>query len=373
MILSIVIVLDDAVQSYMDYYYLMDKMILTHLIPTIFMRMVWLYKAKNDMANGKISFPTIIIGSHKDLNKIYQDILKLRYSQGLEVTSIYSNHTNLEIAIPTQSFQVQKLESQLKNTQATYAILALSKEERENVPQYFNILDEKGLMIKIIPELSEYTNQVKINNPIGAPLIDIHTNVMSPVQETFKMAFDWMISIIALLILSPVFFIISCLIKRSSKGPIFYSQERIGQYGKPFIIYKFRSMYIDAEDAGPQLSSMDDDRTTPIGQWIRKYRVDEIPQFLNVLKGDMSIVGPRPERKFYADQIIQNNPEYKNIYKLKPGITSWGMVRFGYASNVEEMTERMQYDLMYVKNFSLLMDFRIIIYTIKTIISGKGV
>jgi lipopolysaccharide/colanic/teichoic acid biosynthesis glycosyltransferase len=132
-------------------------------------------------------------------------------------------------------------------------------------------------------------------------------------------------------------------------------------------------MYINAEKAGPQLSSNQDERTTPIGQWIRKYRIDEIPQFFNVLKGDMSIVGPRPERKFYAKQIIVRNPEYKYIYKIKPGITSWGMVRFGYASNINEMIERMHYDLMYVNNYSILMDFRIIIYTIKTIVSGKGV
>ncbi len=372
--LSIFVVLDDQVTSYRDYYYLMDKMIVTHLIPTISLRLFWLSIAKRNMKNGNVSFPTILIGSHKNLNKIYQDILKLRYSQGLEIVSIFSNQNQLDTPIKIQTYQLNQLESQLKKASATYVILALSKDERENIHQYINTLDEKGYLIKIIPELNDsITTQVKINNPIGAPLIDIHTKILSPAQETIKGILDFTISIIALLVLSPLLIIISLLIKKSSKGPVFYSQERIGQYGQAFTIYKFRSMYLDAEENGPQLSRTSDDRTTPIGQWIRKYRIDEIPQFINVLKGEMSLVGPRPERKFFADQIIKLNPEYKYIYKLKPGITSWGMVRFGYASNVDEMIERMQYDLMYVNNFSLLMDFRIIIYTIKTIVSGKGV
>lgn len=374
LILSIAVVLDDYVESYKDYYYLMSRMILTHLIPTLALRLIWLNIAKRDMRIGKVSFPTIIIGSHIDLKKIYQDILKLRFTQGLEITSILSNQNPLDIPIPKQSFQLNQLENQLKSIPATYAILALSKEEREEMPKYISTLDEKGYLIKIIPELHEYiTTQVKINNPIGAPLIDIQTHIMSPAQEAFKRLFDLTISTIAIIILLPVFLIVSILIKKSSKGPIFYSQERIGQNSQPFTIYKFRSMYINAEKAGPQLSSNQDERTTPIGQWIRKYRIDEIPQFFNVLKGDMSIVGPRPERKFYAKQIILRNPEYKYIYKIKPGITSWGMVRFGYASNINEMIERMHYDLMYVNNYSILMDFRIIIYTIKTIVSGKGV
>ena len=374
LILTFVVVLDDAVETYTDYYFLMNKMVLTHLIPTLSLRLIWLYKAKFDMGNGNVSFPTILIGSHKDLNKIYQDILKLRYIQGLKITSIYSNNKQLDIPLPIQSLELSQIGTQLKNTPATYAILALSKVEREEMSQYISTLDEKGYLIKIIPELNEsLTTHVKINNPIGAALIDIHTNVMSTAQEAFKRGFDLIVSISALIILFPVFIIVSILIRKSSKGKIFYSQERIGQYGKPFTIYKFRSMFTDAEDMGPQLSCSNDNRATPIGLWIRKYRVDEIPQFFNVLRGDMSIVGPRPERKFYADQIIQTNPEYKYIYKLKPGITSWGMVRFGYACNVEEMIERMQYDMMYVNNYSILMDFRIIIYTIKTIISGKGV
>lgn len=374
LVLTFIVVLDDAVETYTDYYYLMNRMFLIHLIPTLFMRLIWLYKAKSDMKSGEVSFSTILIGSHKDLNKIYQDILSLRYTQGLELTSVYSNKKQLDIPLPLQNFELSQIENQLKKSSATYAILALSKDEREELPKYISALDEKGYLIKIIPELHEsLTTHTKITNPIGASLIDIHTHIMSPAQEAFKRGFDLTVSIVALIILFPVFIIVSILIRKSSKGPIFYCQERIGQYGKPFTIYKFRSMYTDAEDTGPQLSYTNDNRATPIGLWIRKYRVDEIPQFLNVLVGDMSIVGPRPERKFYADQIIQRNPEYKYIYKLKPGITSWGMVRFGYASNVEEMIERMQYDMMYVNNYSILMDFRIIIYTIKTIVSGKGV
>ncbi|HRS38068.1 MAG TPA: sugar transferase, partial [Bacteroidia bacterium] len=159
----------------------------------------------------------------------------------------------------------------------------------------------------------------------------------------------------------------------SSRGPIFYSHERIGLHGKPFRIYKFRSMYTDAEKTGrPQLSSHNDPRMTPFGRWMRKIRLDEIPQFWNVLKGDMSIVGPRPERQFFIDQIMQVAPHYRHLQKVRPGITSWGQVKFGYAENVEQMVERLKYDLIYIENMSLALDFKIMTYTVLIILKHKG-
>jgi lipopolysaccharide/colanic/teichoic acid biosynthesis glycosyltransferase len=161
-------------------------------------------------------------------------------------------------------------------------------------------------------------------------------------------------------------------VKVSSPGPAFFKQARIGQHGKPFYIIKYRTMVVNAEANGPALSSKDDKRIISVGRTLRKYRLDEIPQFYNVLVGDMSLVGPRPERQFFIDQIMPVAPHYKHLQRVRPGITSWGMVKYGYAENIEQMIERLKFDILYVENMSLAMDFRIMIYTIKTIIQGRG-
>jgi lipopolysaccharide/colanic/teichoic acid biosynthesis glycosyltransferase len=162
------------------------------------------------------------------------------------------------------------------------------------------------------------------------------------------------------------------MVKFGSKGPIFYQQERIGINGKPFMIIKFRTMYIDAEQRGPQLSSKDDPRITPFGRILRRYRIDEFPQFYNVLRGDMSLVGPRPERQFFIDQIVKQAPHYTHLHRVKPGITSWGQIKYGYAENVEQMIDRMKFDILYIENMSLAMDFKIIVYTVLIMLQGRG-
>ncbi|HPN20691.1 MAG TPA: sugar transferase, partial [Tenuifilaceae bacterium] len=188
-----------------------------------------------------------------------------------------------------------------------------------------------------------------------------------------KQVMDYTFGIIAFIILLPLILALAIIIKLSSKGPILYKQERIGQFGKPFTLLKFRSMYSDAEVKGPALSSKNDPRVTPVGRFMRKTRLDELPNFINVIKGDMSLVGPRPERQFYIDQILKIAPHYIHLQKVKPGITSWGQVKYGYAENVNQMVERLKYDLLYLENMSLIVDFKIIIYTMITVIRGRGV
>jgi lipopolysaccharide/colanic/teichoic acid biosynthesis glycosyltransferase len=169
-----------------------------------------------------------------------------------------------------------------------------------------------------------------------------------------------------------VYLLLAVAVKLGSKGPVLYCHERIGRYGQPFIIYKFRSMYTDAEKEGPALSSKEDPRITPLGRFLRKVRLDEIPQFYNVLMGDMSIVGPRPERQFFIDQIMQVAPHYKHLQKVRPGITSWGQVKYGYAENIDQMVERLKYDIIYIENMSLGVDIKILIYTTLIVLQGRG-
>ncbi len=195
------------------------------------------------------------------------------------------------------------------------------------------------------------------------------TNLQSIVKTTI----DNFLSIISIILLLPVIIILVILIKLSGEGPVIYTQRRVGMHGKPFTIYKFRSMHNGNDEGIQLLSGRNDKRITSVGRLMRKHKLDEIPNFINVLKGEMSLVGPRPEQQYYAERILAKAPDYKLLQSIKPGITSWGQVKYGYASNVEEMIERLEYDLYYFKNRSLLFDLHIVCLTLGIIIKGKGV
>ena len=228
--------------------------------------------------------------------------------------------------------------------------------------------------ISMIPRVYDMlTGAARIGQLDRPSLIRITDYHMTDAELCIKRAFDIVASALGLILLSPLFALIALQVKLSSRGPVFYSQERIGLYGLPFHIYKFRTMVTDAEaDGVPQITHDNDPRITKIGHWLRKYRLDELPQLWNILRGDMSIVGPRPERQYFINRIMTEAPYYCLLYKVRPGLTSWGPIRVGYTDTTEKMIERLNCDIVYVENMSLLLDLKILFFTTGVIIKGKG-
>ena len=376
-ILFFTLILDDVIVSYKNYYTSFLILFLIHFTVTWIPRFAITIITIRKIHNRIIGFNTLIVGSNEKAIEIYKDIENQEKSTGNRIMGFIpvndKNGTQLSGFIP-QLGSLSDLSDIVNQNQIDEVIIALESSEHDSINRIINILNEYQVVIKAIPDLHDIlTGKVKIETIYGTPLIRITHDLMPHWQATVKRIIDLSFSIIALVISVPLVFIIIIGIKLSSRGPVLIKQERMGQFGKPFILYKFRSMYEDAESNGPELTKKDDPRLTPFGRFLRKRKFDEIPNFLNVLKGEMSLVGPRPERQHYINKIIEKAPHYIHLQKVKPGITSWGQVKFGYAENVDQMIKRLEYDLIYIENISLFVDFQIIIYTLATIIKGRNV
>lgn len=204
------------------------------------------------------------------------------------------------------------------------------------------------------------------------PKGQVQPHGMGRMQNSVKRVFDFIIAVGSIILFSPLIFICYILIKLEDGGPAFFKQERIGRYGKPFYIYKFRSMEVDAEKDGPCLYQHENDqRLTRIGKILRRHHLDELPQLWNVVKGDMAFIGPRPERKYFIDQIMEHDPRYELLYAIRPGVTSYATLHNGYTDTMEKMLTRLKMDLYYLEHQSLWMDIKILWYTFANIVSGK--
>ena len=248
-----------------------------------------------------------------------------------------------------------------------------SKTKENDIYTLINRLYPRNVEISVVPSLYDMlTGAAMIDEVSDQPLIHITGHKMSDTELCIKRAFDIIVSAAMLVLLSPLYLILTLLVWYSSKGPVFYRQERIGLHGLPFEIIKFRTMCVHAESEIPQLSADNDPRITKVGKWMRKYRLDELPQFWNILRGDMSIVGPRPERRYFINQIEEKAPYYCMIYKIRPGLTSWGPIKVGYTDTLDKMIRRLNYDIVYIENMSLTLDIKIMFHTIGVIFNGKG-
>lgn len=375
-VLFFAIVLDDDVPRYTNYYQLAIAMFGSHYVLTVIGRLVLTTRNNHRIHRRIIGFNTLLIGGDEKAKAIYDEIEGQKKSSGNRFVG-YVNGSSpvahiMDNYVPRLG-EFANIKNIIKQQQVEEVIIAIESNEHHHVEKIIADLEETGVLIKIIPDTAGMlSGQVKMTAIFGAPLIEVSPHLMPVWQQTLKRAFDIVVSLLFFTIFSPVYIITAAIVWSTSKGPIIYKQQRIGKHGRVFYIYKFRSMHTNAENGTPMLSSSDDSRITPFGKFMRKTRLDEIPQFYNVLKGEMSIVGPRPERQYYIDKIVEKAPHYRFLLKVQPGITSWGQVKYGYAENVDQMVERLKYDILYIENMSLALDFKIMIYTVMTVLKGSG-
>lgn len=370
-------ILDDIVTSPRDYIKYMFCYFTLQFLLTYIPRVCITTRINRRIHRGLIGFNTIIVGSDAKALQVYNSLQQKLPAPGnflIGYVKVEENSEDLLGEHLTYLGSIAQLPDIVSQNHIEELIVTLHNGQRKHIDSLIVLARDHGnLSLRIAPQQQDVLlGTVKTSSVMYEPLIDITPEYLPTWQRILKRGFDIVFSLIALILLLPLYIFLAIGVKKSSPGPIFYRQERIGYHGKPFHIIKFRSMKDNAETSGPMLSSKSDDRITPFGKFMRQYRLDETPQFYNVLIGDMSLVGPRPERQYYIDQITERVPYYPLLLGIKPGITSWGQVKFGYAENVDEMIERLRWDILYIENMSIEMDIKILIYTVMIVLKKEG-
>ena len=366
-----VVVLNDLPRSFPISYELFFVLLGLQFFLTYIPRLVITQSGLRKIKSRELAMNVLIIGAGKKATRIAGDLHRMGYHISGFIPE--DDAAPVEVEKELVAGTLSGLASVVADKKIDELVLAAETEDNKKLLTILYSLYHYKLPIKVLADKLSMLSQVKIKTIRGIPLVNVTENNLSAVEKNIKFVMDKVVSVLVLLIFSPMYLYIAWRVKKDSLGPVFFRQERIGYMGKPFYIYKFRTMYVDAEDNGPLLSSEKDKRITPFGHILRKYRLDEFPQFWNVLKGDMSIVGPRPERKYFIDQIVKKAPFYYLLHNVRPGITSLGMVKYGYANDVDKMIERLKYDILYYENMSLVLDITILIYTVRTVFTGKGI
>ena len=365
------LLLDDIPRSIDIYYKLFFGMFGLQFFITYIPRLLITQSGMRKIKNREWAMKVLIIGAGGKAVRIAHDLYRLGY----DICGFVSEDERTPVKADRNQVlgTVEDIPVLMEKKNVDEIVLAVESKNNKVLLGILYSLYRYKRPIKVLADRFNMLSKIQLRTIRGIPLVDVTDNNFSPAEQNIKLFLDKVCSVVALLLLSPLFAYIAWRVKKDSPGPVFFRQERIGYLGQPFWMYKFRTMYVNAEENGPSLSSEDDLRVTPFGRIMRKYRLDELPQFWNVLKGDMSLVGPRPERKYFIDEIVKTAPYYYLLHNVRPGITSLGMVKYGYAASVDKMVERMEYDILYYENMSLTLDLTILIYTVKTVITGKGV